>query len=57
MLVENKATRKKAKVTIIDRGPFCKGKGIDLSKCAAKKIGLRGVATVKIEPLTSGDFR
>ena len=38
-------------VTVNDRGPFKKGRVIDLSHGAAKKIGLHGIAKVKIEHL------
>ena len=42
-------------VRITDRGPFIKGRVIDLSLAAAKKIGVwkSGVARVKVEVLTS----
>ncbi|PSJ17098.1 septal ring lytic transglycosylase RlpA family lipoprotein [Nitrosomonas supralitoralis] len=38
-------------VLVNDRGPFKKGRVIDLSHGAAKKIGLHGVDKVKIEHL------
>ena len=38
-------------VLVNDRGPFKKGRIIDLSHGAAKKIGLHGVAKVKVEHL------
>ncbi len=38
-------------VIVNDRGPFKKGRVIDLSHGAAKKIGLHGVSKVKIEHL------
>lgn len=40
-------------VTVNDRGPFKKGRIIDLSHGAAKKIGLHGVTKVKVEHLGS----
>ena len=42
-------------VRITDRGPFIKGRVVDLSLAAAKKIGVwkAGVARVKLEVLTS----
>jgi rare lipoprotein A len=42
-------------VRINDRGPYAKGRIIDLSKAAARKIGIgrRGVARVKLEVLKS----
>ncbi|MGR8952075.1 MAG: septal ring lytic transglycosylase RlpA family protein [Gammaproteobacteria bacterium] len=36
-------------VLVNDRGPFKKGRLIDLSHGAARKIGLRGVTKVKVE--------
>lgn len=36
-------------VTINDRGPFIKGRSIDLSSGAAKRIGLTGVGRVMLE--------
>ncbi|WP_297325865.1 septal ring lytic transglycosylase RlpA family protein [Nitrosomonas sp.] len=40
-------------VIVNDRGPFKKGRLIDLSHGAARKIGLHGVGKVKIEYLDS----
>ena len=40
-------------VVVNDRGPFKKNRLIDLSHAAAKKIGLHGLAKVKIEYLGS----
>jgi len=40
-------------VVVNDRGPFKKNRLIDLSYGAAKKIGLHGLAKVKIEYLGS----
>lgn len=49
--VTNLETGKSVEVEITDRGPYAKGRDIDLSKKAAKKIGLSkdGVVPVKIE--------
>ena len=49
--VTNLLNSKNVNVTITDRGPFHKGRVIDLSKGAAKKIGMlsAGLASVKIE--------
>jgi rare lipoprotein A len=49
--VTNLANGKSVTVHINDRGPYAKGRLIDLSKIAAKEIGLikMGVAKVKIE--------
>lgn len=48
--VKNLLNGKKVRVRINDRGPFAKGRIIDLSKKAAKKIGMveSGVANVEI---------
>lgn len=40
-------------VLVNDRGPFKKGRLIDLSKAAARRIGIRGLAKVKVEYLSS----
>jgi rare lipoprotein A len=49
--VTNKNTGKSVKVRINDRGPYAKGRVIDLSKAAAVSIGMhpRGLAPVIIE--------
>lgn len=49
--VTNLKNRRSVVVTITDRGPFIKGRIIDLSRAAASKIGMlkSGVAKVKIE--------
>ena len=46
--VTNVATGKFVVVKINDRGPFIKGRGIDLSKAAARAIGINGVGCVQI---------
>ena len=48
--VKNLTNGKSVKVRINDRGPFVKGRMIDLSKKAAKKIGMvdAGVSDVEI---------
>ena len=50
VVVTRPDTGQAVKVVINDRGPFVKGRIIDLSKRAAKKLGLlnRGVAPVMI---------
>ena len=50
-VVTNLETGKSVKVTINDRGPYAKGRKIDLSRAAARQIGMtkKGVAKVKIE--------
>lgn len=53
--VTNVKTGSSTLVRITDRGPFIKGRIVDLSLAAAKKIGVwkAGVARVKLEVLTS----
>ena|SRR5437764_8579662 len=50
LVVENTANRKTVKVRVNDRGPYAKGRLIDLSKAAAKELGMldRGVAKVRL---------
>lgn len=50
VIVTNLINNKSVKVRINDRGPFIKGRIIDLSNAAVKKVGLlkEGVAKVKI---------
>jgi rare lipoprotein A len=52
--VTNLATGQSVMVKINDRGPYVKGRHLDLSRAAAKQIGLtkHGVAKVKIEAQT-----
>ena len=40
-------------VTVNDRGPFTKGRVVDLSLAAARRLGIveRGVARVRVEPV------
>jgi rare lipoprotein A len=49
--VTNPDNNKSVVVTVNDRGPFVRGRDIDLSYAAAKKIGIirKGVGRVKIE--------
>lgn len=55
--VTNLATGQQVVVRITDRGPFVKGRILDLSEGAAKAIGLyrMGVGRVKIEAYTPAD--
>jgi rare lipoprotein A len=46
--VTNEKTGKSIKVTITDRGPFHKGRIIDLSKAAASKLGTMSSGTGKV---------
>ena len=51
--VTNLETGRSVDVTVNDRGPYVKGRSIDLSAKAAQAIGMKkqGVATVRIEVL------
>ncbi|MEW6706330.1 MAG: septal ring lytic transglycosylase RlpA family protein [Pseudomonadota bacterium] len=56
--VRNPANGREVIVRVNDRGPFHKGRIIDLSYTAALKLGvLRGVAPVEIERITYEDIR
>ncbi len=49
--VTNLKTGRSVEVTITDRGPYANGRVIDLSKAAAKKLGMvkRGLVPVRIQ--------
>src|SRR4030095_13135803 len=53
-VVTNLATGKSVQVTINDRGPYVKGREIDLSRAAAQQIGMtkKGVGRVTIQTTT-----
>jgi len=53
--VTNPETGKSVKVIVNDRGPFVRGRSLDLSKRAAEKVGIthKGVATLKVTPVKS----
>lgn len=57
VLVTNKDNGRSVEVTINDRGPHARGRTIDLSKEAAREIGMlgRGVAPVELRVLEFGD--
>lgn len=56
--VRNPANGREVVVRINDRGPFVKGRVIDLSYTAAAKLGLlRGVGPVEVERLTHEQIR
>ena len=50
--VTNLRTDKSVIVTINDRGPYKKGRVIDLSKSAAKMIGMAGIDKVSLKILS-----
>lgn len=47
--VENPRTGRAVIVRINDRGPFVRGRALDLSGGAARRLGLRGTAQVRYE--------
>ncbi|NEX22843.1 septal ring lytic transglycosylase RlpA family protein [Thiorhodococcus mannitoliphagus] len=49
VLVTNKANGRTVEVTINDRGPYIKGRSIDLSKGAAKALGMLGSGVARVE--------
>lgn len=51
--VTNEANGKQVVVRVVDRGPFGRGRIIDLSHAAARQLGIlaKGVAVVKVEPV------
>jgi len=53
--VENESTGRTVKVRINDRGPYEKGRIVDLSSAAGRKLGIRddGVATVRLQVFAS----
>jgi rare lipoprotein A len=53
--VTNLETGQSTRVTIQDRGPYAKGRILDLTPAAAKSIGLtpkEGVAKVEVQPIS-----
>ena len=59
VLVTNLENGRKAVVRINDRGPFVKGRIIDLSYAAARALGIqqKGTARVRIQALAEGHVR
>lgn len=52
--VTNLRDQRKAVVRVNDRGPFVDGRIIDLSRAAAKKVGVYGPGTAKVEVVALG---
>lgn len=48
--VTNRRNGRSVTVTINDRGPFIRGRIIDLSRGAARALGFSGLATVSVTP-------
>ena len=59
VVVTNPKTGKSVTVRINDRGPFVRGRNLDLSKRAAEEIGItdKGVARVKVKRVDSKPAR
>ena len=51
--VTNKKNGHAVTVTITDRGPYVKGRWIDLSKAGAGALGFAGLALVSVVPVVS----
>lgn len=49
VLVTNKSNGRSVEVTINDRGPYVRGRTIDLSKGAARELGMIGHGTARVE--------
>jgi rare lipoprotein A len=49
----NKKNGHAVMVTITDRGPYIKGRCIDLSKAGARALGFAGLAPVSVVPVVS----
>ncbi len=57
LLVTNLRNKKQVVVRVNDRGPFVKGRIIDLSFSAAKKIDMQHTGTAKVRVLALGEVR
>jgi len=55
--VSNPANGRSVIVRVNDRGPFIKGRVIDLSYTAAQKLGVLGLATVEVVRITPDEIR
>ena len=58
-LVTNLDNGRKVEVEITDRGPYARGRIIDLSRAAAYRLGMvkRGTARVRVEPIIGDALR
>jgi len=55
-LVRNPANGRQVVVKVNDRGPFVKGRVIDLSRAAARQLRIGGVAPVEVRRLTHDEI-
>lgn len=53
--VRNPANGQEVVVRINDRGPFTRGRIVDLSRAAARLLGIAGIAPVELQPLTDAE--
>jgi rare lipoprotein A len=56
-VVRNRRNGKQVVVRINDRGPFKDGRVIDLSRAAARKLGISGLANVDVRRITNDEIR
>ena len=56
-LVRNPANGREVVVKVNDRGPFIPGRVIDLSRAAARKLRIGGVAPVQVRRLTHDEIK
>jgi len=56
-LVRNLRNQREVVVRVNDRGPFVKGRVIDLSYAAARQLGIHGVAKVEIRRITNEEIQ
>jgi rare lipoprotein A len=56
-LVRNPANGREVVVKVNDRGPFIRGRVIDLSRAAARKLRIAGVGTVEVRRLTHAEIK
>jgi rare lipoprotein A len=56
-VVRNPKNRREVVVRVNDRGPFKPGRVIDLSRAAARKLGISGIAPVEVRRLTHAEIR
>jgi peptidoglycan lytic transglycosylase len=56
-LVRNPANGRQVVVKVNDRGPFVKGRVIDLSRAAARKLRINGLGQVEVRRLTHDEIR
>jgi rare lipoprotein A len=51
--VTNKSNGNSVTVTITDRGPYVRGRCIDLTKAGARALGFAGLASVNVSPVAT----